>query len=143
MWRAGGSSRRARAIWAGTAQSRARESVVFFHRSHIRQRKGHSRLVRKIVATSSTAPAAVRSGSTKKACGRHGSTALLGPRRARTAASSKTGSSFVDRMERSPVGHFLPREQVAEHLTRRGAVVERALGKDRHLEAGNGPAAAR
>ena len=42
-------------------------SVVFFHRSHIRQRKGHSLFDRKSVATSSTRPFGACSFSTRNA----------------------------------------------------------------------------
>ncbi len=40
---------------------------VFFHRSHMTQRQGHSRLVRKMVATGTTSPLGEHSSSTKNA----------------------------------------------------------------------------
>src|SRR4051812_17189341 len=106
------------------APSGTRSSVVYFHRSHIRQRKGHSRFVRKRVVTSSTVPSAVRSGSTRKACARQGSTRFFAPRMERIQASSKRGGSFVDGMERSPIGHFLLREQSVEYLAGGSAMLE-------------------
>jgi hypothetical protein len=78
--RTAGSAARACSICPGTAPVGTRVVVVFFHKSHIRQRNGHSRLVRRIVATSSIVPYLVRSGSTKKACGRCGSVGLRGGR---------------------------------------------------------------
>src|SRR4051812_13172356 len=89
-----------------------RWSVVFFHRSHIRQRKGHSRLASRSVATSSTSPARVRSGSTKAPFARHGSTAFFAGRRARIRRSSQAGGAPRARRPRGTargiVGVFRP-----------------------------------
>src|SRR6516165_5100810 len=133
------------------APAGTRTSVVYFHRSHIRQRNGHSRLVRKMVATSSTFPADVRSGSTRKACGFQGSSGSFGPRWARIQ-ESEIGSalvvsrndkraadvaSFVDGMECPPIDRGLGREEVAEGSPGGRTVLESPLRKNRHLQAGD------
>ena len=63
----GGSAARAARICAPTAPGGAGSGSVFFQRSHMRQRHGHSRLVRKIVATGTTSPDSAISFSTKAA----------------------------------------------------------------------------
>ena len=56
---------------------------VFCQRSHIRQRQGHSRLVRKIVAIDAGWPASSDSSSNRKAAATFGSRRFRLPRRSR------------------------------------------------------------
>src|SRR6202040_3399489 len=87
-YRAGGSCASAQRICSAICPGATDCSRVFFHKSHIRQRNGHSRLVRKIVATSTLPPLGAASGSTKNAYGRSGDTALRGGRRDTIQSSS-------------------------------------------------------
>src|SRR5205807_1158040 len=118
------------------APAGVRSVVVYFHKSHMTQRKGRSRLVRKTVATSSTSPSAVRSCSTSTPCALYGSTARRTPsgRRASTHSSSHGGSSLVERMEHPPVGRLAAGEQLGERLPARRPVLEAALLEQRHVQ---------
>src|ERR1700674_3078554 len=67
---------------------------VLRHRSHIRHRQGHSRFVRKMVATETISPAAVRSSSTRNAYGRRESRTWrcgLSPRIQRSRSNAFVG----------------------------------------------------
>ena len=77
----GGRRSRAYSIWAAMAPSGTVSSSVFRQRSHITHRQGHSRLVRKIVATSTAWPSGPGSVSATKAYGRHGSRTFRAGRR--------------------------------------------------------------
>ncbi len=61
----------------GSRPSAIGASSVFFQRSHIMQRYGHSRFVRKIVATGTAPRRAAGSSSTKKPYGRRGIEVVL------------------------------------------------------------------
>src|ERR1700704_60972 len=74
---------RANAICFGIAPSGTVSVSVFFHKSHIRQRQGHSLLVSRIVPELTTRPDRARSCSRKKECGWRGSRAAA--RRGRCA----------------------------------------------------------
>src|ERR1700722_1329547 len=122
------------------APSGTRWSVVYFQRSHIKQRNGHSRFVRKRVATSSTLPPVVRSGSTKKACGCHGSAGGFGGRCARIQRSFS--SRFIERMEGPAIGSFVGGKEFGSSFCCR-TVLESAFLIDRHVETREGFHAAR
>src|SRR5438034_11615320 len=96
---AGGSGASAQRICSGICPGATESSSVFFHRSHIRQRNGHSRFVRNSVATSTTRPFALGSGSTSQAYGRSGDTRLRGGRWA-TIQSSPSPSTPLPNKER-------------------------------------------
>src|SRR5438034_222837 len=80
-------------ICAGIAPDGTVSIKVFFHKSHITQRHGHSRLVRKIVATETISPDSARSSSTRKAWGLNGSSLFRAPRRARIQRSRSVACS--------------------------------------------------
>src|SRR5690606_8069689 len=114
-------------------------SVVYFHRSHIRHRYGHSRFVRNTVATSSTCPPAARSGSTRKAYGREGSTSSFAGRIATISRSKKTGyRSDILPHEYLPVLRFTLRKKHLERLAVDCAFLEPPLFEYRHLDARHG-----
>src|SRR5580658_8991562 len=70
---AAGSRDRAYSICAGIAPTGTVSVRVFFHRSHITQRHGHSRLVRNSVFTATILPSLECSSSAKNCQGRVGS----------------------------------------------------------------------
>src|SRR5580698_9820171 len=76
MTRAAGNTDNACAIWRGMAPAGTLSVRVFFHRSHMTQRHGHSRLVRKIVLTFTISASLERSTSAKKFQGCCGSRLL-------------------------------------------------------------------
>src|SRR5712692_7751269 len=98
------------------------------------QRQGHSRFVRKIVATGTLSPLPVASSSRKKAYGRAGSTAFRGGRSRRTG-DALTPSSRVDGQELAPVVGLGVWKAVPERLFTTGAVLEAAFREDGHPEA--------
>src|ERR1700734_496222 len=73
MTAAAGIRDRAYSICMGIAPTGTVPVRVFFHRSHITQRHGHSRLVRNSVFTGTISPSFERSSSAKNCQGRVGS----------------------------------------------------------------------
>src|SRR5579884_3101073 len=97
MWRAGGRRSNAYSICRGIASAGTGSASVLRHRSHITHRHGHWRLVRKTVAAGTGRRSGPHSSSTRNAYGRHGSTALRGPRRDITHASRpRAESGYAD-----------------------------------------------
>ena len=92
----------------GNGAGGTRSSSVFVHRSHITQRNGHSRLVRKTTAVGTSAPDSSGSSSQAVAYARWGSTRFLAPRWSRTKrihrefAPAGTTSICSDASARSP-----------------------------------------
>src|ERR1700730_14439114 len=81
--RASGSCDKAKSICAGIAPGGTEVVKVFRHKSHITQRQGHSRLVKKTVATGRISPEADNSCSTKNKYGFCGSRVSRSGRRSR------------------------------------------------------------
>ena len=71
---------RAKSICAGMAPGGTVRVVVFFHKSHIKHRHGHSLFVSNMTADLMMSPDALSSSSRKNPCGFSGSTALRGGR---------------------------------------------------------------
>src|SRR5580765_6192976 len=91
--------------------------VVFFQRSHMTQRHGHSRLVRNTVATGTTSPDSDRSSSMRNAAGRPGSTEFRAGRRARiqrSRSATVSGNLLVFASGNDVLGHRLIKDPVLD-----------------------------
>src|ERR1700733_13313509 len=123
MWREPGNRASAYSICAGIAPARTVSAKVFFHKSHIKQRHGHSRLVRNNVLTETISPSREHSSSAKNKYGRSGSTRLRGGRSAaiqasRPAASTGTEEDMLTNTAKEIVCGIRPRGRVDARVER-------------------------